>query len=123
MLKIFWLIIGITSSGIGMLGIVVPGLPTTIFMIIAAACFIKSNQRLYEWVINHKYFGSNVKNYLDGKGMPRKAKSKAIILMWIFVSISIFFGIPEYMFAVRVFTFLGACVGTVIITAIPTYQT
>ena len=95
-----------------MVGMIIPGLPTTIFMIIAAYCFIKSNKRLYKWIINHKSFGSNVKNYLDGNGMPRKAKSKAIMVMWIFVFSSIFFFIPKGLMTLKAITLISAFAGT-----------
>ena len=58
--RILWLLLGLTFVGVGMIGIVIPGLPTTIFMILAVGCFYRSSQRLYDWVINHKYFGEHV---------------------------------------------------------------
>lgn len=110
--RILWLIFGLIFLGIGMIGVVIPGLPTTIFMIIAVACFYRSSQRLYDWVINHKYFGEHVKNYREGRGMPKKAKFMAIGTMWIFVSISVLFGIPDHMLMIKVITILGAATGT-----------
>ena len=110
--RILWLIFGLIFLGIGMIGVVIPGLPTTIFMIIAVACFYRSSQRLYDWVINHKYFGEHVKNYREGRGMPKKAKFMAIGTMWVFVSISVLFGIPDHMLMIKVITILGAATGT-----------
>ncbi len=110
--RILWLIFGLIFLGIGMIGVVIPGLPTTIFMIIAVACFYRSSQRLYDWVINHKYFGEHVKNFREGRGMPKKAKFMAIGTMWVFVSISVLFGIPDHMLMIKVITILGAATGT-----------
>tara|TARA_A100001037_G_C14893431_1_gene519496 strand:+ start:282 stop:683 length:402 start_codon:yes stop_codon:yes gene_type:complete len=110
--RILWLIFGLTFSGIGMVGIIIPGLPTTIFMILAVACFYRSSQRLYDWVINHKYFGEHVKNYREGRGMPRKAKFTAFLFMWGFVIFSVLFGIPDNMVMIKVITIIGAAIGT-----------
>ena len=110
--RILWLIFGLIFLGIGMIGVVIPGLPTTIFMIIAVACFYRSSQRLYDWVINHKYFGEHVKNFREGRGMPKKAKFMAIGTMWVFVSISVLFGIPDHMLMIKIITILGAATGT-----------
>jgi len=110
--RILWLIFGLTFSGIGMVGIIIPGLPTTIFMILAVACFYRSSQRLYDWVINHKYFGEHVKNYREGRGMPRKAKFTAFLFMWGFVIFSVLFGIPDNMVMIKAMTIIGAATGT-----------
>ncbi len=122
-IRFIWLTLGLFFTAVGLIGVIIPGLPTTPLMILAAGCFFRSSEKLYNWVLNNKYFGKYVKDFREGRGMPKKAKFMAIGLIWFFVFISIFLGIPEHMFVVKVFTFLGACVGTVIITAIPTYQT
>jgi len=59
--RISWLVAGCISVCIGFIGIIVPGLPTTVFMLIAAACFYRSSQRFYDWVISHKLFGHHIK--------------------------------------------------------------
>ena len=111
-IKYFWLMLGLLLSGIGLIGIVVPGLPTTPIMILAAACFFRSSERLYNWVIENKYYGHHVKNFREGRGMPKKAKFMAIVTMWVFVSISVFFGIPDHMLMIKVITILGAATRT-----------
>ena len=104
--------LGLLLSGIGLIGIVVPGLQTTPIMILAAASFFRSSERLYNWVIENKYYGHHVKNFREGRGMPKKAKFMAIVTMWVFVSISVFFGIPDHMLMIKVITILGAATGT-----------
>ena len=69
--RTFWFICGFISMVIGLIGIPVPGLPTTPLMILAAACFAKSSQRFYDWIIQNKLFGHHVKNYREGKGIPK----------------------------------------------------
>ena len=115
-----WLILGILLTVIGLIGIVVPGLPTTIFMILAAACYFRSSQKLYNWVINHKYFGSHVKNYREGKGMPLKAKIISLLMMWFFVFFAIFFALATKLLVLRIIVFLAALIGTKTILNLPT---
>ena len=115
-----WLILGLLLTAIGLIGIVVPGLPTTIFMILAAACYFRSSQGLYNWVINHKYFGSHVKNYREGKGMPLRAKVFSLSMMWIFVLYAIFFALATKLLALKIIVFLAASIGTITILNLPT---
>ena len=51
LLKILWIFLGCLFVGLGALGAVIPGMPTTIFLVVAAACFIRSSQKLYDWLI------------------------------------------------------------------------
>tara|TARA_B100000579_G_scaffold436602_1_gene463101 strand:+ start:8791 stop:9177 length:387 start_codon:yes stop_codon:yes gene_type:complete len=112
LIRYFWLTIGLLCFSIGSIGIIVPGLPTTIMMILAAACFFRSSEKLYNRVVENKYYGHHVKNFREGRGMPKKAKFMAIGTMWVFVSISVFFGIPDHMLIIKVITILGAATGT-----------
>jgi len=118
--RVLWLLLGLTFVGVGMIGIVIPGLPTTIFMILAVGCFYRSSQRLYDWVINHKYFGEHVKNYIEGKGMPRKAKLNSFIFIWVFVIFAVLFGIPDNMVIFKIITIIAALTGTGFIISLRT---
>ncbi|GIS32357.1 MAG: hypothetical protein Ct9H90mP4_02710 [Gammaproteobacteria bacterium] len=79
----------------GAIGVIVPGLPTTPFLILAAACYIRSSQRLYDWLISNKRFGPYLKDYREGKGIPRKAKRLGVVMIVVFVSFSVVFGIED----------------------------
>lgn len=79
---------GLLLVGIGGLGIVVPGLPTTVFFIGAAACFARSNSRLEQWVLNLPQIGPMVLDYRDGLGMSYRAKTVAIISICVAVTLS-----------------------------------
>jgi len=70
-------------------------MPTTVFLVLAAACFIRSSQKLYDWLIKNKTFGPYLKDYREGKGIPLKAKVVALILITIFVSYAVFFAIQS----------------------------
>lgn len=76
-----WLSVGLVCTGIGGVGVVVPGLPTTVFFIAAAACFARSSPRLERWLLGLPGVGQMVRDHRDGLGMPRRAKVAAIITM------------------------------------------
>lgn len=73
-MRAVWLALGLLCVGLGGLGIIVPGLPTTIFFIAAAACFTRSSRRLEAWVLNLPGIGAAVRDHRAGLGMPRRAK-------------------------------------------------
>ena len=118
--RIIWFILGFTVMCIGLVGIVVPGLPTTPLMILAAACFAKSSQKFYDWIINNKMFGHHVKNYREGKGIPKKSKPIILGTMWIFVLFAVLIAIPDSAPDVsRIATLVLAVIGTIFILRIP----
>ena len=93
--KILWIFLGSFFVMIGAIGAVVPGLPTTLFLILAAACYIRSSQKLYDWLIANKTFGPYLKDYREGKGIPRRAKKIALIMMTIFVGYAVLFALDD----------------------------
>ncbi len=94
---------------IGAIGAVVPGLPTTLFLILAAACYIRSSQKLYDWLITNKTFGPYLKDYREGKGMPRNAKILAVSMIVLFVGYAIIFALEGLM--LKVFVGLFGMIG------------
>ncbi|MCO8126563.1 YbaN family protein [Acidimicrobiia bacterium EGI L10123] len=78
MARFLWLLAGLGCVGLGGLGVVVPGLPSTIFFIGAAACFTRSSPRLEQWVLGLPGVGQMVRDHRAGLGMPRRAKFAAI---------------------------------------------
>ena len=93
LLRVLWVGLGCLFVGLGAIGAVVPGMPTTVFLVLAAACFIRSSQRLYDWLISNKTFGPYLKDYREGKGIPRTAKVLALSMIVIFVSFAVFYAI------------------------------
>ena len=75
------LALGWLAVALGGIGIVVPGLPTTVFFVIAAACFARSSPRFEQWVLNLPRVGPLVRDYRAGLGMPRRAKVLAIAMI------------------------------------------
>ncbi len=78
---------------LGIIGIFLPVMPTTIFLIIAAACFAKSSEKFYYRLLNNKYLGKLIKDYREQRGMPLRAKIIAITMMNIAIGYSAFFAV------------------------------
>ena len=119
-IRILWILLGSLSVGMGVIGIFVPGWPTTIFLIIASYFYIRSSRRLYNWLINNKLLGIYIKNYLLGKGMPLKAKLVSLIIMWLFGLLSILMWIPNDLFLIRSIVLLLLVIGTFFIIRVKT---
>ena len=84
------LIVGWLAIILGVIGIFLPLLPTTPFLLLAAACFARSSEKFHSWLLNHKYLGPYIHLYLDGKGIPIKAKYYIISVLWITMAFSIY---------------------------------
>lgn len=82
------LAIGWLSVALGVIGIFLPVLPTTPFLLLAAACFMRSSERFYLWLTGHPHLGPWIRDYLDGEGIPLKGKIYAISLMWLSIGFS-----------------------------------
>ncbi|MBO9552347.1 YbaN family protein [Pseudomonas sp.] len=82
------LAIGWLSVALGVLGIFLPVLPTTPFLLLAAACFARSSPRFHDWLVNHPKLGPWIRDYLSGEGIPLKGKVYAIGLMWASIGLS-----------------------------------
>ena len=76
-----WFVGGLLAVALGGIGIVVPGLPTTVFFIVAAACFSRSNERFERWVLDLPGIGRLVADHRAGLGMPRRAKVMAVAMI------------------------------------------
>ncbi|MDH4554874.1 DUF454 domain-containing protein [Pseudomonas sp. BN417] len=87
-LRMVLLVIGWLSVALGVIGIFVPVLPTTPFLLLAAACFVRSSRRFYLWLVEHPRLGPWIRDYLEGQGIPLKGKVYALVLMWASISLS-----------------------------------
>ena len=91
------IIAGTLLVGLGIIGILVPVLPTTPFLLLAAACYARSSQRFYHWLLNNKWFGNYIKNYIQRKGVPLKVKILAITWLWITIGFSVVFAVEVFL--------------------------
>ena len=101
---------GLLFLGLGIAGYILPGLPGTIFLIISASCFVRSNDRMYRWVTEHRIFGKLIKNYLETGSMPIRAKVISVLSMWVFTGVSLW--VPEYGLLFKIPIFSLAIIGT-----------
>ena len=91
---------GTISLGLAVLGIFLPLLPTTPFLLLAAACYARSSRRFSNWLSSNRFFGKFIKNYQEGKGVPLKLKAFSILLLWITIGCSVAFAVQ--ILAVRI---------------------
>ena len=95
-IKVLLISIGTFFIGIAIVGIFVPILPTTPFLLISAALYARSSKKFYDWLINNKIFGKYIKNYREGKGIPLKLKIITIAFLWITIGCSAIFAIDIF---------------------------
>ena len=114
-IRLLLVLLGSISVGMGVIGIFVPGWPTTIFLIIASYFYIRSSDKLYNWLLNNKILGIYLKNYYSGKGMPVKAKIFSISIMWVFGLLSIFLWIPSNLIIIKIIVFILLIIGSIFI--------
>ncbi|TFG25431.1 MAG: DUF454 domain-containing protein [Promethearchaeota archaeon] len=81
---------GIICLSLGIIGIILPILPTTPFLLLAAGCFSRSSKRFYNWLLNNRILGSYIRNFREGKGMPIKVKIFTISMLWITILLTSF---------------------------------
>ncbi|MFC1873307.1 YbaN family protein [Chloroflexota bacterium] len=113
--RILLLTAGVLFAAIGTIGIFIPVLPTTPFFLLAAACFVRSSQKAYNWLLNNRLFGEYLKNYIERRGMSLKMKVLTILLMWAAIIFSIYTVIDSVVISI-IFIVLGVGVMTHLIT-------
>ncbi|MEH6556193.1 MAG: YbaN family protein [Oceanicoccus sp.] len=74
--------IGWTSIVLGVIGVFLPILPTTPFILLSAWCFSRSSERFHSWLLANKHFGRMISDWEDGRGLSRKVRTRALILSW-----------------------------------------
>mgnify|MGYP000858277748 CR=1 FL=1 len=93
--KILLMVIGSLSLGFGIIGIFLPVLPTTPFLLLALACYLRSNKKLYNFILTNKHLGPYVKDYVSGNGIPMKMKRRAIFILWLTIGFSAVFIVKD----------------------------
>jgi uncharacterized membrane protein YbaN (DUF454 family) len=91
LIRALLILAGTLCVALGILGIVLPVLPTTPFLLLAAVCYARSSRRFYHWLMTNRWFGSYVRRYQEGKGIPVKLKILAILLLWLVSGYAVWF--------------------------------
>jgi len=88
-MKIWFNIAGCIAVALGVLGIFLPLLPTTPFLLLASACFARGSTRMHAWLLGNSVFGEYLRNFEEGRGIPLRAKITAITLLWLSLAYSV----------------------------------
>ena len=91
MIKTLYNIAGTVALLLGILGIFLPVLPTTPFLLLASACYMRGSERMHRWLMNQRYLGPYLRNFQAGRGIPLRAKIAALALMWTSLTVSMWF--------------------------------
>ena len=80
---------GTVCVGLGVLGMILPLLPTTVFLLLAAYCYSRSSERFHNWLINNRWCGQYIQNYRSGRGISLRQKISTILILWASICLSI----------------------------------
>lgn len=86
--KMLLIITGSISLALGVIGLIVPVLPTTPFLLLSCFCYLRSSKKLYDWLTTHRIFGTYIYNYVTYKAVTKKAKIMALCFLWSSLMIS-----------------------------------
>ena len=99
LIRALLLIAGTISLSLGAIGIFLPILPTTPFLLLAAACYLRSSERMHKWLLNNRWFGEYIRNYQEGRGIPLKTKILSMVVLWVAILYSVFVALDEILIA------------------------
>jgi uncharacterized membrane protein YbaN (DUF454 family) len=94
---------GVLFVFLGVVGALVPVLPTTPFLLLAAACFVRSSERMHRWLHQNRVFGEYLRRYRDGEGISLASKIYTLALLWATLGGSAFVAVPARLWWVRLF--------------------
>lgn len=114
---LLWLA-GSVSLALGLIGVVLPGLPTTPFILLTAACYAKASPRLHGWLVNHRFFGPMVRDWEAHRSLTRRNKTVAQVSMVVMVGLSAW-GLRERPVVLAI-VLIAALIGVLVVARIPT---
>ncbi|MDP2075564.1 YbaN family protein [Hydrogenophaga sp.] len=117
---LLWLA-GSVSLALGLIGVVLPGLPTTPFILLAAACYAKASPRLHGWLLNHRLLGPMVRDWETHRSLTRRSKTVAQVSMVVMVGLSAW-GLRDRPVVLAI-VLIAALIGVLVVARIPTRET
>ncbi|MBN1834380.1 MAG: YbaN family protein [Spirochaetales bacterium] len=118
MIRALLVALGTVFLSLAILGVVLPGLPTTPFVLLAAACYVRSSKRLYERLLHHRVFGKLIRDFQRDRAIPRSAKIASVAAMAGMVTVAVVFVVDALWLRV-----LLAALGAVGITVVLLFRT
>ena len=118
--RLIFVVFGSIFLFIGVIGVFIPILPTTPFLLLATACYLRGSERLHHWMINNSVFGDFIRNYIEGRGIRLTQKVSTLIFLWMMIIFSIFYVIDSFL--LRILMFLIAMTVSVHIIVLPTLK-
>ena len=119
-MKIVLNLIGCVAVALGVLGIFLPLLPTTPFLLLASACFARGSTRMHNWLQTNRVFGNYLRDYENGRGIPLRGKVWILIFMWGSMSYSVWRTDLPYVRIIIVL--IGICVTIYLTRFVPTMR-
>ena len=118
--KGIFIVAGTVSLGLGAVGVFLPILPTTPFLLLSAACYYKGSERMHRWLLCNKLFGSYIRNYKEGKGIAQTTKILTLSLLWITICFSAFYIVRN--FPIQIVLIAIAIAVTIHVITLPTLR-
>lgn len=95
-IKTLLIVLGTLCVAFGVLGMFLPVLPTTPFLLLAATCYARSSQKFYHWLLTNRWCGEYIRNYREGRGIPLKQKVITILLLWLTIGSTAWLTISQW---------------------------
>ncbi|MFI3332883.1 MAG: YbaN family protein [Rikenellaceae bacterium] len=109
-MKLLLIALGTLSLTLGILGIILPLLPTTPFLLLSATLYMHSSPKLHNWLLGHRYLGGYIRNYQEHRVIPLKVKIMSTSLLWITILSSIFTICSDKIFIQLLLLIIAICV-------------
>ena len=97
--RVFLVVIGAIALALGVMGIFVPMLPTTPFLLLSAAAWVKASPQLYTWLLNHRVLGEYIRNFREHRAIPLRVKITSVSLVWLTIGYCILRVVNEWWWA------------------------
>jgi uncharacterized membrane protein YbaN (DUF454 family) len=101
--KAFLIFAGTLSVTLGVLGMFLPLLPTTVFLLLGAYCYSRSSERFHSWLLSNRWCGPYIRNYQSGKGISLRQKASSIVVLWLSIGVSLWFVAGSFWFSLMLF--------------------
>lgn len=108
--RVLWLLLGIAATGLGIAGAVLPLLPTTPFLLVAAYAFARSSPRLHAWLMSHRQFGPLIVNWQQHRAIGRRARQAAFAVMALSLAISWLLAVPGWVIGIQAAVLAGVAI-------------